>query len=255
MTSPIRRGTDLRSAGVLLVLAIVSSGCAELTPRAPQVWNTLERQETRASWICFTSLDRTGLSIITDSFSRDPAAGVLAGFRTNFVPGQPPIACDRLHQSTAQGVFHFDVRTIPGIDVERYRTAVLEITGAPMEPVSVVFGQPWDLGFGEGWLSSSTPRENCQFRLSVAATTPDTTTWGGPPVGLTPLAAGSRDFLAPGEMRSFNVTEEVRGWLGGGTETGFVITPASSALNSKSDSTCVVLFTARLRVFVREAGG
>jgi hypothetical protein len=254
MTSPIRMGTDLRSAGVLLVLALLNAGCAELDRRAPQVWNTLERPDGRASWICFTSLDETVISPITSTFSRDPAAGVLAGFRTVFFPGQPPFACDRLRQTTAQGAFHFGVRSIPGLDPVSYSSAVLEIAGAPMEPVSVVFGEPWDLSYGEGWLSSSTPRDNCQFRLSVAAVPPDGGTWGGPTVASTPLAAGSSTFVAPGEMRSFNVTSEVRGWLSGGTETGFVITPASSAINSKSNSSCVVLFTARLRVFVSSGG-
>src|SRR5215213_8481818 len=237
MTSPIRMGTDLRPAGVLLVLALLNVGCAELDRRAPQVWNTLELQKGLDSGACTgTSLDRSVLAPVTASFSRDPAAGVLAGFRTIFIPGNGSIPCNRIRSTMAQGAFHFDVRTIPGLDAEHYSTAVLEITGFPMEPVSVLFGVPWDLPIGVGWVTSSTPVDNCKFRLSVAVSAPDGGIWGGPPVASNPLAAGSSDFFAPGEMRSFNVTNEVGRWLGGATETGFVITPFSSAMFSQSNS-------------------
>src|SRR5215204_4490738 len=107
MTNPIRKGKDLRSAGLLFVLALLNVGCAELDRRAPQVWNTLSKEERRASLAC--GHDDLVIPSITSAFSRDPAGGVLAGFRTTFIAGPQPFPCNRVLQTSAQGVFHFDV--------------------------------------------------------------------------------------------------------------------------------------------------
>lgn len=245
-------------AAVLFAAALWTSGCAEAI-RAPQAGNSLEIFTRRESGVCTNPINTSPLFSILSGRSLDPGGRAFAGFATVFVPGDPPIPCDRLSQVRAQGIFRFDVTTIDAVQADNFVGAYLDILSfEPTAPISVVEGEPWDLGFGEGWLGGTRPpRTNCLFSVHAAAQAwpPAPTTWGarGPvPINVADLRRGRIRFRAPGSPLTLDVTHEVGQWLRGESEElGFVIAPADAAIDMKTNSRCAGLFTVQLRVVYR----
>jgi hypothetical protein len=246
---------------VLIATCITLAACEERI-LIPQSFTTLLRNEKKESGVCNfgVTLDRAiaGVGVSTLS-APDPAARILAGYKTAFVPGAPPIACDRLYQSTEQGVFRFNVVSLRGSVPEPFRGAVLEILN--FTPVGggirIIDAQPWDLGFGQGWIGSSTPRNTCQFKVSRANEdwTSGRAGWGKPTISTQNLATGGRTtFTAPMSTTvTLDVSQEVGQWFRSErAELGFVIMPDDRSINSKASNSCVGLFSVRLRAFFGE---
>jgi hypothetical protein len=243
-------------AAALFAAALWTSGCAEVI-RAPQAGTSLDHLSSRDSGLCAIEVDRTGLVSLTAGRSADPAGRVLAGFATSFRPGQPPVACDRLPQARAQGVFRFDVTTFSEVSTANFLGAYLDILSfEPLGTISVVDGEPWDLGFGEGWIGGTRPpRSTCLFTVHAAAQawTPAPAGWGGSRINVENLRRGPIRFRAPRSPLTLDVRHEVEQWLRGEREElGFVIAPADPAVDMKSTSLCVGLFTVQLRIIVRD---
>jgi hypothetical protein len=240
----------------ILIAACTTLAACEERIMVPQFFTTLLRNNTLESAVC-TGLNRVGIAGVSLP-APDPAGRILAGYTTTFAPGAPPFACDRLHQSTQQGVFRFNVASLRGSVPEPYRGAVLEILSfTPVgRGINIIDAEPWGLGFGEGWISSSVPRNTCQFKVFRAnqSWASGTAGWGRPTISTQNLAVGRGTFTAPVSTTvAFDVSQEVGQWFRGErSELGFVIMPDDSSINSKASNSCVGLFSVRLRAFFGE---
>lgn len=249
-----------RITQVVLIATCITLAACEERILIPQSFTTLLKNEKKESGVCsLGTLNRVGIDPGVSLPAPDPAARILAGYKTTFTAGAPPIACDRLHQSTEQGVFRFNVVSLRGSVPEPFRGAVLEILN--FIPVSggirIIDAQPWNLGFGEGWIGSSTPRNTCQFKVSRANEdwTSGRAGWGKPTISTQNLATGGRTtFTAPMSTTvTLDVSHEVGQWFRTErAELGFVIMPDDRGINSKASNSCVGLFSVRLRAFFGE---
>lgn len=242
----------------LLAACIVLSACEEVA-QTPQEITTLSQQAKKESGACniFPSLDRVVI-LGSGATLPDPEGRIFAGYTTDFRPGSPPIACDRLHQLTEQGAFRFNVSSLRGSVPEPYRGAVLEIQRfAPVgRGIQIIDAEPWGLGFGEGWIGSSAPRNTCQFKVVRA-----NQDWaagaggrGGAAISTQNLQTSRATFIAPiTRTVAFDVSPEVGQWFRGERpELGFVIIPDDRSILSKASNSCVGLFSVRLRAFFGE---
>jgi hypothetical protein len=238
-------------AAALLALA----GCARFTQVTPQAFTTHAHQNILASGACsiFPSLDRTALGGIVDEPAGPDGEGrILAGFWTQFAPGAPPFACDRLYQWGRQGAFRFDVAALPAEVRDRYRTAWIEVEEFHPLAVSIEDAPPWDLAFGEGWMWTTERRTNCTFKIAEATQPwePGAAGWGQRTVEIRDLGQGEQRFRVPDDTgRRVYVTPEVRAWLRGERpEMGFVVVPLDRGIMSKANNQCLGLFRLRLHV-------
>ncbi|HIK05509.1 MAG TPA: hypothetical protein IGS40_12490 [Trichormus sp. M33_DOE_039] len=244
---------------VLIAISTTLVACEERI-LVPQSWTTLLGIARKQSGACsiFPSLDRTGFGGLSLS-APDSAGRILAGYTTTFAPGTPPFACDRLHQFTQQGVFLFNVASLRGSVPVPFRGAVLEISNfTPVgRGINIIDAEPWGLGFGEGWLGSSVPRNTCQFkvvRANQAWANGTAGGWGRATIATENLATARATFTAPMATNvNLDVSQEVGQWFRGDRpELGFAIMPADSSINAKASNSCVGLFTVRLRAFFGE---
>lgn len=214
---------------------------------------------SRESLVCGSSLDRAplrpgggGVRLLSD-----PELGPVAGFSTQFFPGQPPFACDRLRTSVKQGAVKFDVQSRLALEGRRITNAWLDVTGFfPEGEISVIGGESWDRSFGVGEIIDTSVRRECEFsvRLSDAPWPPPSAGNGLPSHRLVNYTIDEQaKFIVPFGRSGprFLVTSSVRAWLAGERELGFIIEPTDPAMGMKSNSRCSGFFHVRLRIYAR----
>jgi hypothetical protein len=156
------------------------------------------------------------------------------------------------------GVFRLDVQALHAAMPAPFRGALLQIPAfAPAGGgIEIVDAVPWGLPFGTGWISSSTPRHWCRFRVmrANAAWTPRAEGFGGETVAMEELRGSSGSFTAPiTDTVTFDVSHEVAQWLSGDApEFGFAIVPDDPGINSTASNVCQGLFTVRLVIRFEE---
>ena len=253
-TTPLFRKVAYRLVALFLIFSL--SGCASHMYMDPEGATTLRKQETLRSGACaiFPMLDRTPIRVLEGlPAGPDPDERILAGFWTEFVPGAPPIACDKLHQMTRQGVFLFPVQELPLEVRNGFRGAFVEINGFDPISISIEPAPPWDLGFGEGWAWREERLSSCHFQIALALEqwAPGMTGWRQPAVDTGELAIGEQRLRMRNHRsrHTIDVTSEVRAWLRNERPNlGFALMPAGREIMYKADNDCMGLFSLRLLI-------
>ena len=248
-----------KALSLVLLMAALMAACSPFAILYPSDATDHRFTVSRASLICGTSLDRAPLrpGVGGVTLLSDPELGPVAGFSTQFTPGQPPSACDRLSTTVKQGAVKFDVQSRLALEGRRLTSAWLDVTGFfPEGEISVVGGESWDREFGVGELIDTRVRRECEFsiRLSDAPWPPPRAGNGLPNHRLVDYSTDEQArFIVPIGRSSprFLVTPTVQAWLAGERELGFVIEPTDPAMGMKSDSRCSGLFHVRLRIYAR----
>lgn len=245
--------------GLIMASVMILTACQE-EAIVTNTHTTRGRIQERQSDICGLTINRSPLFNVIPMVDPAGPTQVLAGFDTHWMPGAPPIACNRLQLSVAQGVVNFDVaalrRRSPALPTP-FRGALLEISNfVPVGGnINVIENVPWGLPFGTGWLGSvGRVHTECSFKVKAVTESwvAGSAGWGQPVLATRELSHPSRtNFSVPiRDAVSIDVGPEVGAALASGLNgNGFSIEPVGIGMDFQSTSHCVGLFTVRLRTF------
>lgn len=107
----------------VLLAILASAGCRETGERFIEAQLASQFITERNSDACFTSPDRGAIPSLVRSFP-PPAGMVLAGFASNWIPGEEPFPCNRYKRAEVRGMFKFSDR---GLRDPAVRLAMLEL--------------------------------------------------------------------------------------------------------------------------------
>jgi hypothetical protein len=232
--------------GAMLALMISSCQVETLTPTSPV---TYETQDAYASFICFTSLDRT-LPADLDHSATSFGTDTLAGYVTYYYPGSPPFPCDRLSRAVGYGQFQFDLSqlTEPRTSLVNAVLQLASFTPSPAGSVNVVFQRMWG-DDTSGILGAGSVGHRCAFKVQLVTSIPSGMWYASPPITRN-LTTGADTFVVSnsGGHASISVTPEISRQLSGAMpNNGFIVVPTSTDSNPMlSNSRCLGAFTFRL---------
>ncbi|MBT9551286.1 MAG: hypothetical protein IV088_10590 [Hydrogenophaga sp.] len=235
---------------VLLGLAYALAGCREQEILSPHHTSMERHGEQQSAVVC--GLNTTPLLTIT---GRTPyeANSVLAGFRTVYVPGAPPIACNRQQSANVQGVMMFIGTLDAGMPVNA-TTALLDILSfRPAAPVQVTEARPLSTGVTGTW--SGATRSTCRFKIKSfprSGWVPGPESYGRSWITTSELTDDGNDrFSVPFTTHPvINVTDEFRAGVIEGNRVFLRVTIEADDIGVAAGATnhCYGQFTARLRL-------
>jgi hypothetical protein len=251
---PMKRWKLKGTTGLLTLLTLLGvAGCREQAI-GPPVHHTNENMtELSSDLVC--GLNTVPIRLITATQPHEPDR-VLAGFRSVFLPGTQPIACNRLQRMTAQGQMLF-TGTVDAAIRTRPFTAFLEISRfEPSVPLRVTDARPWGTGVSGGWTGET--RESCRFKVKTFSRTlvdPHPSRHGQPWVESEDLTLPSTSqFWVPlARPVLVNVTSEARRALRDDeVNLRLVLEPSDGAMGAQATNDCFGRFTVQLKFFAAD---
>lgn len=235
----------------LLLLALgVLTGCREQVISDPLHATAERREQLESTAFCGTNWGPLELSILEGA--PIVPGRVLAGFASNYSPGQPPIPCNRLKRARAQGQFEFTAVIDPGL-VGNISTAFLEIMAfEPLVPIEVTEARPWGDAISGGW--SDETRNRCRFKVTSFSDG----RWISAAPGLVhpwqetrelAITSGSQIWAPVVRPVLINVTSELLASVTGNTfRLRLAIEPDDRAAYSQASNRCAGRFEMRLKL-------
>lgn len=222
----------------LLLFGLAAAGCRESGERVIEAQMASQFITERNSEACFTHLDRGAIPSLVRSFP-PPAGMVLAGFASNWIPGEEPFPCNRYKRAEVRGMFKFSDR---GPHDPPARLAVLELVEFQPAAGRIRVGDRTACNFKI--LSKRYPNavdDRFHHGLDISA-------------GAGELASRPRPIVVPDDAGRWTavVTDEVlqtaRRPADTDAPTVFLVVPSDPDFDSDQPNSCVGHFRFRLRL-------